>query len=97
MPPFSHIKKLEAVGDKVKVLTFHSVTASAAGWSVAMKSMCLTPVGLVLVMELTKKPSKGTGGIFWQLVGRQEPWDLLQMEPGPAAAAVGGRRWGDCC
>lgn len=58
-----------------------------------MKSTCLMLVGSILVMELMKKPSKGTGCTFWQLVGRQEPWDLLQMEPGPAAAAVGGRCW----
>lgn len=74
------------------MLTFHSGTASAVGWSVAGKSMCLRSVGSVLVMELMKEPSKGTGCTFWQLVGGQEPWDLLQVEPGPAA--VGGRCWG---
>lgn len=52
------------------------------------------PAGLILVMELMKKPSKGTGCTFWQLLGRQEPRDLLQMEPGPAAAAVGWQTLG---
>lgn len=69
MPPFSHPKKLEAVGNKAKVLTFHSVAASAAGWSVTVKSVCLMPVGIILVMELMKNPSKRTGYTL-QLVGR---------------------------
>lgn len=57
-----------------------------------MMCVCLMPVDSVLGMELMKKSSKGTGSTFWQLVVRQEPWDLLQEEPGPAAAAaVGGR------
>lgn len=103
MPPrLPRIKKLEAVrnrkqsekfGNKVKALTVHSVTAPAAGRNVAVKCVCLMPVGPVLWMEFMKKSSKGSGSAFWQLVVRQEPWDLLQKELGPAAAAVGGRCW----
>lgn len=88
VPPFPLIKKLEAVGNKVKELTFHS--APAAGRNVAVKYVCLMSVDSALGMELMKKSSKRAGSTFWQLVVRQEPWDVLQ-EPGPAAAALGGR------
>lgn len=55
----------------------------------AAKSTCLMLVGLILLMELTKKFFKGNGCTFWQLAGRQEPWGLLQVEPGPAVAVDG--------
>lgn len=101
MPPFPHIKKLGALGNqkqlekvenKVKALPFHSVTTPAAGRNVGVMCVCSMPVDSVLGMELMEKSSKGAGSTFWQLMVRQEPWDLLQEEPGPAAAAgVGGR------
>lgn len=46
------------------MLTFHSGTASAVGWSVAGKSMCLRSVGSVLVMELMKSPLRELGALF---------------------------------
>lgn len=79
-------KKLE-----VKAFTFHSVIARAAGRNVAVKFVCLKPVDSALGMELMENSSKGAGSTFWQLVVRQEPRDELHKEPGPAAAAVGGR------
>jgi len=52
------------------------------------------PVGSILVIGLMENYSKRTGSSSWQLAGRQEPWDLLQTEPGSAAPAVSGRHWG---
>lgn len=68
---------------------FYGWGNSGTNMVMAAKSTCLMLVGLILVMELTtkKKFFKGTGCTFWQLSGRQERWDLLQVEPGPAAAA----------
>lgn len=73
MPPFPQIKKLEAVGnqkqlekvgDKVKALAFHSVTAPTAGRNAAVKCVCLMPVDSGLGMELMKKSCKGLAPLF---------------------------------
>lgn len=89
--------KPEAVGKiwKQSESTHCSLCNCPCCWQECGCEVCvLNACGPCPAVGVMKKSSKGTGSAFWQLVVRQESWDLLQKEPGPAAAAAGGRCWG---